>query len=246
MFVHRFRDIDPDLRVLCIEKLGEWLRALPQYWLDDRHLKYIGWTLSDKVRGINSAGDNAEGVIDSHESASPFSFVGSLPPRAFACVFVQHGGVRLASVQSILGIVSSGDSVLVEKANSFLERFSRRVQEMTSDADPEVAAAAVELLAQFLDAGRLSETEGDNVPPLMWDENAHIREGAVSFVMADTYSADSLDVQPEDDVTQLLNLFDKYCPRPEEQQQDSGHKKMQQHASKQGGREEESGGGCKR
>ena len=67
VFVHRFRDIDPDLRVLCIEKLGEWLRALPQYWLDDRHLKYIGWTLSDKVRGINSAGDNAEGVIDSHE-----------------------------------------------------------------------------------------------------------------------------------------------------------------------------------
>lgn len=159
-----------------------------------------------------------------------------------ACVFVQHGGVRLASVQSILGIVSSGDSVLVEKANSFLERFSRRVQEMTSDADPEVAAAAVELLAQFLDAGRLSETEGDNVPPLMWDENAHIREGAVSFVMADTYSADSVDVQPEDDVTQLLNLFDKYCPRPEEQQQDSGqHTNNNMQASRE--RRRERGGG---
>lgn len=155
-------------------------------------------------------------------------------------LFVQHGGVRLASVQSILGIVSSGDSVLVEKANSFLERFSRRVQEMTNDADAEVAAAAVQLMAQFLDAGRLSETEGDNVPPLMWDENAHIREGAVSFVMADTYAADTLNVQPEDDVTQLLNLFDRYCPTAEAQQHDTGHNTSTHtpHADRQVEREE--------
>lgn len=68
MFVHRFRDADPDLRVLCIEKLGEWLRALPQYWLDDRHLKYIGWTLNDKVRNQTVHATSVVGVIDSDES----------------------------------------------------------------------------------------------------------------------------------------------------------------------------------
>lgn len=50
IFVHRFRDIDPAIRALCIEKLGEWLVALPDKWLDDKRLKYLGWTLNDKVR----------------------------------------------------------------------------------------------------------------------------------------------------------------------------------------------------
>jgi hypothetical protein len=113
-------------------------------------------------------------------------------------------------VNSILKLVSSGDSALLEKAHSFLERFSRRIQELSSDIDPEVAASAVELLALFLEQGRLTETEGENVPPLMWDENAEIRARAVHFVYADTFAdTGGVESSPDEDLTQLLNLFDK-------------------------------------
>ena len=49
MFVYRFRDTDPELRVLCMERLGEWLASLPDLWLDDEKLKYLRLTLYDKV-----------------------------------------------------------------------------------------------------------------------------------------------------------------------------------------------------
>jgi hypothetical protein len=49
VFVHRFRDTDAELRILCMERLGDWLLQLPSYWLDDKRLKYLGWTLNDKV-----------------------------------------------------------------------------------------------------------------------------------------------------------------------------------------------------
>lgn len=44
------RDVVPDIRCLCISELGEWMKGYPMVFLDDIYLKYIGWTLYDKVR----------------------------------------------------------------------------------------------------------------------------------------------------------------------------------------------------
>ncbi|CAF1516489.1 unnamed protein product [Adineta ricciae] len=49
VFIHRYRDIVPDIRCLCISELGEWMKSYPMVFLDDIYLKYIGWTLYDKV-----------------------------------------------------------------------------------------------------------------------------------------------------------------------------------------------------
>ena len=46
------RDIVPDIRCLCMSELGEWMKSYPMVFLDDIYLKYIGWTLYDKVIGI--------------------------------------------------------------------------------------------------------------------------------------------------------------------------------------------------
>ncbi|XP_073510897.1 cohesin subunit SA-3 [Phyllobates terribilis] len=48
VFVHRYRDTHPDVRVLCIEELGTWITTYPQYFLNDSYLKYLGWMLHDK------------------------------------------------------------------------------------------------------------------------------------------------------------------------------------------------------
>uniref|UniRef100_A0A8C3G6E0 Cohesin subunit SA n=1 Tax=Cyclopterus lumpus TaxID=8103 RepID=A0A8C3G6E0_CYCLU len=49
VFVHRFRDRLPEIRATCIEELGMWLKTNPEDFLNDGCLKYLGWTLHDKV-----------------------------------------------------------------------------------------------------------------------------------------------------------------------------------------------------
>lgn len=49
VFVHRYRDRLADIRATCIEELGLWLKTDPDNFLNDRCLKYLGWTLYDKV-----------------------------------------------------------------------------------------------------------------------------------------------------------------------------------------------------
>ncbi len=51
VFVHRYRDILPEIRSICVSELGLWMQIYPQMFLADSYLKYIGWTLSDKVIG---------------------------------------------------------------------------------------------------------------------------------------------------------------------------------------------------
>ncbi|TKS72111.1 Cohesin subunit SA-1 SCC3 -like protein 1 [Collichthys lucidus] len=48
VFVHRYRDLLPEIRVACIEELGMWLKNDPEDFLNDGCLKYLGWTLHDK------------------------------------------------------------------------------------------------------------------------------------------------------------------------------------------------------
>jgi cohesin complex subunit SA-1/2 len=47
--IHRYRDICDAIRCVCINEIGEWMKRYPNKFLDDTFLKYIGWTLHDKV-----------------------------------------------------------------------------------------------------------------------------------------------------------------------------------------------------
>ncbi|KQL60728.1 hypothetical protein AAES_05361 [Amazona aestiva] len=45
----RCRDVVPDIRAICMEELGTWMKTYAASFLTDSYLKYIGWTLYDKV-----------------------------------------------------------------------------------------------------------------------------------------------------------------------------------------------------
>ncbi|KAH8489459.1 hypothetical protein H0E87_024907 [Populus deltoides] len=59
LFVHRYRDIDPNIRTSCIESLGVWVLSYPSLFLQDLYLKYLGWTLNDKNAGVRKASVHA-------------------------------------------------------------------------------------------------------------------------------------------------------------------------------------------
>jgi hypothetical protein len=47
--MHKYRDVDPEIRQACISAMGSWIVSYPSLFLQDLYLKYIGWTLNDKV-----------------------------------------------------------------------------------------------------------------------------------------------------------------------------------------------------
>ena len=49
VFVHRYRDTQPDIRSICVEEIGVWMKRYPAMFLDDSYLKYVGWTMYDRV-----------------------------------------------------------------------------------------------------------------------------------------------------------------------------------------------------
>ncbi|KAI3930532.1 hypothetical protein MKX01_036978 [Papaver californicum] len=52
LFVHRYRDVDPNIRMSSIQSLGVWVLSYPSLFLQDLYLKYLGWTLNDKNAGV--------------------------------------------------------------------------------------------------------------------------------------------------------------------------------------------------
>jgi cohesin complex subunit SA-1/2 len=47
VFVHRYRDVDPKIRVDCVAALTNWIITYPDRFFDGTHLRYLGWVLSD-------------------------------------------------------------------------------------------------------------------------------------------------------------------------------------------------------
>lgn len=47
IYIHRYRDVDPHIRVECAKGLGDWIVAYPDVFFDGSHLRYLGWVLSD-------------------------------------------------------------------------------------------------------------------------------------------------------------------------------------------------------
>ncbi|CAI5700420.1 unnamed protein product [Peronospora effusa] len=50
--VHRYRDVMPEIRLVSIQCLGHWITTLPDHFLKDNFLKYLGWLLSDKAASV--------------------------------------------------------------------------------------------------------------------------------------------------------------------------------------------------
>ncbi|TFK31727.1 hypothetical protein BDQ12DRAFT_93119 [Crucibulum laeve] len=68
VFVHRYRDLDPNIRAECVHALGLWFRKYPTHFLEATYLQYVGWVLSDShvhvrleaVRALSGVYDQAD------------------------------------------------------------------------------------------------------------------------------------------------------------------------------------------
>jgi len=119
--------------------------------------------------------------------------------------------VRREALYTILDLFESGNEDVINKADAFLNRFQKRIQEMCNDVDADVASVAAAVSMNMLKLGRLDETEGEDIPSLLWDSSPALRESAAQFVMADTFDTEEgQESSHEEDINQLLVLFNNY------------------------------------
>ncbi|XP_032870593.1 cohesin subunit SA-2-like isoform X1 [Amblyraja radiata] len=52
VFVHRYRDLIAEIRAVCMEEIGVWMKRYSDSFLNDSYLKYVGWMLHDKQREV--------------------------------------------------------------------------------------------------------------------------------------------------------------------------------------------------
>lgn len=49
VFAHRYRDVMPEIRAESVLAIGHWIYSVPDHYLKDNFLKYLGWLLNDKA-----------------------------------------------------------------------------------------------------------------------------------------------------------------------------------------------------
>ncbi|KAG5514343.1 hypothetical protein RHGRI_035679 [Rhododendron griersonianum] len=155
LFVHRYRDIDPDIRMSCIQSLGVWILSYPSLFLQDLYLKYLGWTLNDKAK-------LSYWVLFS-------SFVA-----------YKNAGVRKASVLALQNLYEVDDNV--PSLGLFTERFSNRMIELADDIDIPVAVCGIGLVKQLLRHHLLNDDDLGSLYDLLIDEPPEIRRAIGSLV----------------------------------------------------------------
>uniref|UniRef100_A0AAX7V192 Cohesin subunit SA n=1 Tax=Astatotilapia calliptera TaxID=8154 RepID=A0AAX7V192_ASTCA len=52
VFLKRYRDVLPEIRCVCMEELGLWMKLYSSVFLSDSYLKYMGWMMHDKVPDV--------------------------------------------------------------------------------------------------------------------------------------------------------------------------------------------------
>ena len=50
IYAHRYRDVCEMVRGVTTESIGRWCTMLPSLYLTDHYLKFVAWSLCDRVR----------------------------------------------------------------------------------------------------------------------------------------------------------------------------------------------------
>lgn len=169
VFVHRYRDVDPKIRVECVQALGRWISTLPDLFFDEAYLRYLGWVLSDTYHATRSEvlkqlqilykkKENVGGLTTFTERFR--SRIVEMATRD-ADTSVRVSAIELADVIRGVGLLEPADIDAIGK--------------LIFDADPRVRRPAVSLFAEAVDelyAAKVEELGGEDALEAILTEDA--------------------------------------------------------------------------
>uniref|UniRef100_A0A8C3F4V1 Cohesin subunit SA n=1 Tax=Chrysemys picta bellii TaxID=8478 RepID=A0A8C3F4V1_CHRPI len=117
VFVHRYRDLVPEIRAICIEEMGNWMQSYSASFLTDSYLKYIGWTLHDKQREVRFKCLKAlQGLYRSQEMAARMElFTSRFKGRMVSMVLDKEPDVGVEAIKLLTLILRNMEEMLTDE-----------------------------------------------------------------------------------------------------------------------------------
>ncbi|XP_014259117.1 cohesin subunit SA-2 isoform X2 [Cimex lectularius] len=145
VFVHRYRDTLPEIRAICMAEIGVWMKKFHQNFLDDSYLKYIGWTLHDKIGEVRLKCLQAlQPLYASEELKGKLElFTSKFKDRIVSMTLDKEYDVAVQAVRLVISILKHHRDILTDKD-------CEHVYELVYSSHRAVAQAAGEFLNERL------------------------------------------------------------------------------------------------
>ncbi|XP_045397367.1 cohesin subunit SA-3 [Lemur catta] len=116
VFVHRYRDVLPEIRAICIEEIGCWMQSYSTSFLTDSYLKYIGWTLHDKHREVRLKCLKAlKGLYSNRDLTARLElFTSRFKDRMVSMVMDREYDVAVEAVRLLILILKNMEGMLTD------------------------------------------------------------------------------------------------------------------------------------
>ncbi|KAL8179825.1 UNVERIFIED_CONTAM: hypothetical protein K2H54_073285 [Gekko kuhli] len=115
IFVHRYRDLVPEIRSICIEEMGQWIQHYSASFLTDGYLKYVGWTLHDKGEVRLKCLLALQGLYRNQEMASRMElFTSRFKERMVSMALDKEPQVAVEAVRLLTLILQNMEDVLTD------------------------------------------------------------------------------------------------------------------------------------
>uniref|UniRef100_A0AAQ6AKK6 Cohesin subunit SA n=1 Tax=Amphiprion ocellaris TaxID=80972 RepID=A0AAQ6AKK6_AMPOC len=114
VFVHRYRDSIAEIRAICIEEIGVWMKLYSDAFLNDSYLKYVGWTMHDKQGEVRLKCLTAlQGLYYSRElNARLELFTSRFKDRIVSMTLDKEYDVAVQAIKLLTLVLNSTDEVL--------------------------------------------------------------------------------------------------------------------------------------
>ncbi|XP_064422599.1 cohesin subunit SA-2 isoform X1 [Latimeria chalumnae] len=155
VFVHRYRDAIAEVRAVCIEEIGMWMKMYSDAFLNDSYLKYVGWTMHDKQGEVRLKCLTAlQGLYYNRELNSKLElFTSRFKDRIVSMTLDKEYDVAVQAIKLLTLVLHSSEEVLSAED-------CENVYHLVYSAHRPVAVAAGEFLYKKLFSHREPEEEG--------------------------------------------------------------------------------------
>ncbi|KAF4091293.1 hypothetical protein AMELA_G00035380 [Ameiurus melas] len=178
VFVHRYRDAIAEIRAICIEEIGVWMKMYSDAFLNDSYLKYVGWTMHDKQGEVRLKCLTAlQGLYYNRElNAKLELFTSRFKDRIVSMTLDKEYDVAVQAIKLLTLVLHSSDEVLTAED-------CESVYHLVYSAHRPVAVAAGEFLFKKLFSHQ--NIEDDSMPKRRGRQslNANLMKTTVFFFL---------------------------------------------------------------
>ncbi|XP_068572420.1 cohesin subunit SA-2a isoform X2 [Cebidichthys violaceus] len=155
VFVHRYRDAIAEIRAICIEEIGVWMKLYSDAFLNDSYLKYVGWTMHDKQGEVRLKCLSAlQGLFYSRELGARLElFTSRFKDRIVSMTLDKEYDVAVQAIKLLTLVLQSSDEILTAED-------CESVYHLVYSAHRPIAVSAGEFLFKKLFSHRGPEEEG--------------------------------------------------------------------------------------